>query len=100
MSEPVTFAAVKKRGIELESWLYQEAAEVFKNQGHLDETVEGKPTEERKYWHYGYMMALRDISGLEQRVRELRDKYRKGIMRYSKDIADALTALLGDEPKP
>ena len=53
---------LQKRETELEGWLYQHAPEVFKDQHHL--TVEGVrelPSLERKYWHYGYMVAVRDV---------------------------------------
>jgi hypothetical protein len=39
-----------------ESWLSENGRDCKKQQGHL---ING--TKERIYWHYGYMMALKDI---------------------------------------
>lgn len=39
-----------------------------------------------------------EFEALERRVGDLRDKYAKGVMAYSKDITRELTALLGDKP--
>ena len=39
-----------------EIWLRANAPQVVAEQKHLDEN-----TTERAYWHYGYMVALRDI---------------------------------------
>jgi len=43
----------------LEGWLLQNAPHVFDEQKH---TTEG--TVERNYWHYGYLVALRDVVAL------------------------------------
>lgn len=40
----------------LAEWLKKHAPHVFDEQIHLD-----VDTEERAYWHYGYLSALRDI---------------------------------------
>ena len=40
----------------LESWLNENAPEVFDDQRHLDDG-----SEERKYWNYGRYIALRDV---------------------------------------
>lgn len=48
--------ALRKRISGLRKWLRQNAPECGEEQKHLEE---GTP--ERVYWHYGYMVALRDI---------------------------------------
>jgi hypothetical protein len=40
----------------LDEWLKEHAPHVFDEQVHLD-----TDTEERSYWHYGYLIALRDV---------------------------------------
>lgn len=39
-----------------QEWLFRNHPEVFTEQKHLDEG-----SIERAYWHYGYMVALRDV---------------------------------------
>jgi hypothetical protein len=48
--------AIQKRHDDMQEWLNENHRAVFNDQKHLDE---GTP--ERAYWHYGYMVALRDI---------------------------------------
>ena len=50
---------LEKRMKGLESWLVEQAPECFDEMKHLDE---GSP--ERVYWHYGRMVALRDVVAL------------------------------------
>jgi|TARA_Y100000034_G_scaffold107306_1_gene136729 hypothetical protein len=40
----------------LENWINENAPEVFDDQRHLDDG------EERKYWNYGRLVALRDVT--------------------------------------
>lgn len=47
--------AVRRRIAELETWLRQQGVDVRKEQSHLDEG-----SRERLYWHYGYLVGLRD----------------------------------------
>jgi hypothetical protein len=48
-------AYLKKRRDELVGWLNKEDPHCFARQKHLEEK-----TEERVYWHYGYLTAVRD----------------------------------------
>lgn len=47
--------AIRKRIAELEEWLELQGVEVKKEQAHLDEG-----SRERLYWHFGYLVGLRD----------------------------------------
>ena len=47
---------LEHRRAEIDLWLSEVAPEAKSEQRH---TLEGTP--ERAYWHYGYMMALRDV---------------------------------------
>lgn len=49
-------SAVEQRVRELQEWLRKNAPECQAEQKHLDE---GTP--ERAYWHFGYLVALRDV---------------------------------------
>lgn len=49
---------IVKRIDELEVWLMENGQDCKKKQGHLVDGIE------RIYWHYGYMMALKDVSRL------------------------------------
>jgi hypothetical protein len=49
-------SALEQRADDLQEWLKKNAPGVFAEQKHLDE---GSP--ERAYWHYGYLVAVRDI---------------------------------------
>jgi len=46
---------LEKRAKDLQDWLEKNAPDSLTDQKHLDEG-----TQERVYWHYGYMVALRD----------------------------------------
>lgn len=48
--------ALQKRAKDLEDWLRKNATEASTEQKHLDEG-----TQERIYWHYGHLVAIRDI---------------------------------------
>lgn len=50
---------VESRASGIAKWLDDEAAEVFVEQRHVEDG-----SEERAYWHYGYMVACRDILAL------------------------------------
>ena len=56
MARFADIGAVEKRVSDLKEWLQKNAPESLTEQKHLDEG-----TQERVYWHYGYMVALRDI---------------------------------------
>jgi hypothetical protein len=47
---------IQYRVAELEKWIKKNAPECPVEQKHLDEG-----TRERAYWHYGYMVGLRDM---------------------------------------
>lgn len=47
---------ISQRITDLEDWLKDNGGDCKKHQSHLADGVE------RIYWHYGYMMALKDIS--------------------------------------
>lgn len=49
-------SAVEERVNQLSEWLKEESPECFSDQKQLDEG-----TQERVYWQYGYMVALRDV---------------------------------------
>jgi len=51
--------AIRRRIEGMREWLIENAPECFDEQLHV---VEG--TRERAYWHYGYMVALRDLEAL------------------------------------
>jgi hypothetical protein len=48
-------SSLEKRIRDTRDWLKQEAPECFVEQKHTDEG-----TQERVYWHYGYLVGLRD----------------------------------------
>jgi hypothetical protein len=48
-------AAIHRRIAELEEWLKRQGVDVKREQAHLDEG-----SRERLYWHYGYLVGLRD----------------------------------------
>ena len=54
--DPKTVEALQVRVKNLQSWLEEEAPYASADQRHLEEH-----TPERAYWHYGYLMALRDV---------------------------------------
>lgn len=45
----------------LAQWLHDNAPCCFADQRHLD-----ADTPERAYWHYGYLVALRDVQRLQE----------------------------------
>ncbi|HLY97684.1 MAG TPA: hypothetical protein VKT33_01320 [Candidatus Angelobacter sp.] len=49
-------SAIEKRIRELSEWLKNNAGNAPAEQRHLDEG-----SQERIYWHYGYMVALKDM---------------------------------------
>lgn len=53
---------IEKRIKELELWLDENGEDCKEKQSHLVDNLI-----ERIYWHYGYMMALKDISRLINR---------------------------------
>jgi hypothetical protein len=54
--------ALETRISDLTEWLNQEAPYCFDHQRHLD-----AGTREQAYWHYGYLLALRDVRDLISR---------------------------------
>ena len=50
---------LQERETTLQAWLSENAPECEHLQTHLDDN-----TAERAYWHFGYMMALRDVLAL------------------------------------
>jgi hypothetical protein len=56
MAKIADISALQKRAEDLQDWLKENSPEVFKEQKHLDEG-----TQERIYWHYGYLVAVRDM---------------------------------------
>ena len=47
---------IEQRAAGLQNWLHENAPYIDGEQKHLDED-----SSERAYWHYGYLMACRDI---------------------------------------
>jgi hypothetical protein len=77
MSTPDCFrdiSAIEKRASDLQEWLQKNAPASLADQKHLDEG-----TQERVYWHYGYMVALRDV------LRFLTDSHEPNQKSYSSD---------------
>lgn len=56
MAKVADIGALEQRAGDLQDWLKKNAPEALADQKHLDEG-----TQERVYWHYGYMVALRDV---------------------------------------
>ena len=54
--ESTDFRRIQERERVLREWLSANAPECFSEQKHLEEG-----SQERVYWHYGYMVALRDV---------------------------------------
>ena len=50
----------------MSEWLRENAPYCFADQSHLDAN-----TVERAYWHYGYLVALKDVRRLLQRRQSL-----------------------------
>lgn len=59
MSESKLREALEKRSAELQAWMWQNTPEVFTEQRHAHAGPDYKI--ERNYWHYGYLIALRDV---------------------------------------
>lgn len=57
--ENTEFGRIDRRERDLNEWLRKTAPESFSEQKHCEEG-----TQERAYWHYGYMVALRDVMRL------------------------------------
>ena len=47
---------IERRAKGISDWLKENGRECFQEQKHLDQD-----TQERLYWHYGYLVALRDM---------------------------------------
>jgi hypothetical protein len=54
--EAIDFRKIQDREEALRKWLGDNAPKCFSEQKHLEEG-----STERVYWHYGYMVALRDV---------------------------------------
>jgi hypothetical protein len=54
--ESTEFRRIQDRERVITEWLQKNAPECSQQQKHLDEG-----SQERVYWHYGYMVALRDV---------------------------------------
>jgi hypothetical protein len=50
------FAKIEDRARGISDWLKENGRGCFQEQKHLD-----RDSQERIYWHYGYMVALRDV---------------------------------------
>jgi hypothetical protein len=55
--------SLERRASVIEEWLQTNHPSIRDEQAHLDT---GSP--QRAYWHYGYLMAIRDILGLINRT--------------------------------
>jgi len=85
MSAPDCFkdiSAVEKRAGDLQEWLQKNAPASLAEQKHLDEG-----TQERAYWHYGYMVALRDV------LRFLTDSESSSAETHKRDISSSFPAV-------
>jgi hypothetical protein len=63
----VGYGEITERARGQESWLREKHPEVFSEQKHLDEG-----SEQRAYWHYGYMVALRDVLRMQDEQCDLK----------------------------
>jgi hypothetical protein len=64
--QPLTLDELIQSRIDgLQEWLEQHAPECAEEQRHLDEG-----TDERTYWHYGYLTALRDMQNAVRKHRQ------------------------------
>ena len=57
--ESTEFRKIEARKKDLADWLAQNAPQCAAEQKHLEEG-----SQERAYWHYGYLVALRDVMRL------------------------------------
>ena len=55
---------IRERIEDIEKWLLENGNGCKKQQGHLVEK-----SIERVYWHFGYMMALKDVNRLIERAK-------------------------------
>jgi hypothetical protein len=81
MGKPDCFrdiSAIERRINDLCEWLQENAPASLSEQRHLDEG-----TQERAYWHFGYMSALRDV------LRFLTDAKTPNRKSYSADSHDS-----------
>ena len=60
--ERLVEAALKERLADLSELIFENGPECIREQAHLDDG-----TRERAYWHYGYLVALRDVLALVRR---------------------------------
>lgn len=58
----IDISKLEKRRDDIAAWLAENCPYVVADQKHLDEN-----SPERAYWHYGYLVALRDALSLQQR---------------------------------
>jgi hypothetical protein len=68
--ESSEFRRIEDRQKELAGWLAQNAPHCAAEQRHLEEG-----SQERAYWHYGYLVALRDVMRLMVGEDRLSQKY-------------------------
>lgn len=73
---------IAKRIKDTEDWLILKHPDIPLGQKHLDED-----TDERAYWHYGYLIALKDIQKL---IREADNKALRGFLDNIRDVHLAL----------
>jgi hypothetical protein len=55
----VVVERIRRRANSIELWLEENGGRALREQRHLD-----SKTQERAYWHFGYMVALRDVLNL------------------------------------
>jgi hypothetical protein len=70
--ESTEFRRIEQRQKDLTAWLEKNAPQCSSEQKHLEEG-----SQERAYWNYGYLVALRDVMRLmtgEDRPRQKCDK--------------------------
>ena len=59
VADNTAHAAIQVRADELAKWMRENGHACNQEQAHLD-----TDTQERLYWHYGYLIALRDVLAL------------------------------------
>lgn len=70
---------INRRTVGLLEWIERNCPEITKEQAHLRE---GTP--ERAYWHFGYLMALRDVLALtDHNVTEIFDSETHRLDKYN-----------------
>jgi hypothetical protein len=75
-------STIEKRATDLHEWLKKNAPGSLVEQKQLDEG-----TQERVYWHYGYMVALRDV------LRFLTDSDKPSQKSYKQDNSTSFPAV-------